>query len=181
MHHKNPWKTLSVEEVYDNPWINVTHRKVLDPAGQNGIYGKVHFKNIAVGALPLDEENNTWLVGQYRYTLEKYCWEIPEGGCLGNIEPLQAAKNELQEETGIIANKWTKILDIHTSNSVTDEYGICYLAQDLIFGNASPEPCEELIVKKLKFEEVFDMVMCGEITDSLSIATIMKVKLLLFS
>jgi len=181
MHHKNPWKTLSVEEVYDNPWINVTHRKILNPAGQNGIYGKVHFKNIAVGALPLDDQNNTWLVGQYRYTLEKYCWEIPEGGCLGNIEPLQAAKNELQEETGIIANKWTKILDIHTSNSVTDEYGICYLAQDLTFGNASPEPCEELIVKKLKFEEAFDMVMCGEITDSLSIATIMKVKLLLFS
>ena len=181
MNHKNPWKTLSVEEVYDNPWINITHRSVLNPAGQNGIYGKVHFKNIAVGALPLDEENNTWLVGQYRYTLEKYSWEIPEGGCIESIEPLQAAKNELQEETGIIANKWTKILDIHTSNSVTDEYGICYLAQDLTFGNSSPEPCEELIIKKLKFEDAFEMVMNGEITDSLSIATIMKVKLLLFS
>jgi ADP-ribose pyrophosphatase len=181
MQYKNPWKTLSVEEVYDNPWIKITHRNVLNPAGQNGIYGKVHFKNIAVGALPLDAENNTWLVGQYRYTLEKYSWEIPEGGCIGSIEPLQAAKNELQEETGIIANKWTKILDIHTSNSVTDEYGICYLAQDLTFGNSSPEPCEELMVKKLKFEEAFEMVMNGEITDSLSIATIMKVKLILFS
>ncbi len=181
MNHKNPWKTLSIKEVYDNPWINITHRDVLNPAGQNGIYGKVHFKNIAVGVLPLDEENNTWLVGQYRYTLEKYTWEIPEGGCIESIEPLQAAKNELQEETGIIANQWTKILDIHTSNSVTDEYGICYLAQGLTFGNSSPEPCEELVVKKLRFEEAFKMVMSGEITDSLSIATIMKVKLLLFS
>lgn len=180
MNHKNPWKTISVKEVYDNPWINITHRDVLNPSGQNGIYGKVHFKNIAVGALPLDEENNTWLVGQYRYTLEKYSWEIPEGGCIESIEPLQAAKNELQEETGIIANKWTKVLDIHTSNSVTDEYGICFLAQDLTFGKSSPEPCEELIIKKLKFEEAFEMVMNGEITDSLSIATIMKVKLLLF-
>lgn len=181
MTKKNPWKTLTVEEVYDNPWINITHRKVLNPAGKNGIYGKVHFKNIAVGALPLDENNNTWLVGQYRYTLEKYSWEIPEGGCIEGIEPLQAAKNELQEETGITAKKWTEILDIHTSNSVTDEYGICYLAQDLSFGKSSPEPCEELVVKKIKFEEVFEMVMRGEITDSLSIATIMKVKLLLFS
>ncbi|MFK7771454.1 MAG: NUDIX domain-containing protein [Saprospiraceae bacterium] len=180
MIHKNPWKTLSVKEVYDNPWINITHREVLNPSGQNGIYGKVHFKNIAVGVLPLDEENNTWLVGQYRYTLEKYSWEIPEGGCIEGIEPLQAAKNELQEETGIIANKWTKILDIHTSNSVTDEFGICYLAQGLTFGKSSPEPCEELRVKKLKFEEVFEMVMNGKITDSLSIATIMKVKLMLF-
>lgn len=181
MNEKNPWETLTVEEIYDNPWINITHRKVLNPAGQNGIYGKVHFKNIAVGVLPLDEENNTWLVGQYRYTLEKYSWEIPEGGCIEGIEPLQAAKNELQEETGIIAKKWTKVLDIHTSNSVTDEYGICYLAQDLYFGDSSPEPCEELIIKKIKFEEAFEMVMRGEITDSLSIATIMKVKLMLFS
>lgn len=181
MHQNNPWKTLSIKEVYDNPWINITHRDVLNPSGQNGIYGKVHFKNIAVGALPLDDKNYTWLVGQYRYTLEKYSWEIPEGGCIEGIEPLQAAKNELQEETGIIANKWTKILDIHTSNSVTDEYGICYLAEELTFGKSSPEPCEELVVKKLKFEEAFKMVMNGEITDSLSIATIMKVKLLLFS
>ncbi len=181
MIYKNPWKTLTIEEVYDNPWINITHRKVLNPAKQNGTYGKVHFKNTAVGVLPLDEENNTWLVGQYRYTLEKYSWEIPEGGCLEGIEPLQAAKNELQEETGITANKWTKVLDIHTSNSVTDEFGICYLAQDLSFGVASPEPCEDLVVKKVTFETAFEMVMNGEITDSLSMATIMKVKLLLFS
>ena len=180
MSNKNPWKTLSTEEVYDNPWIKITHHNVLNPASQNGIYGKVHFKNIAVGVLPLDEENYTWLVGQYRYTLEKYSWEIPEGGCIEGIEPLQAAKNELQEETGITAKKWTKVLDIHTSNSVTDEYGICYLAQDLIFGKSSPEPCEELVVKKLRFEEAFEMVMNSEITDSLSISTIMKVKLLLF-
>lgn len=181
MNTKSPWKTVSINEVYDNPWINITHRNVINPSGQDGIYGKVHFKNIAVGILPLDEENNTWLVGQYRYTLDEYSWEIPEGGCISSIEPLQAAKNELKEETGITAKKWTKLLEIHTSNSVTDEFGICYIAQDLSFGESNPEPCEELVVKKVPFEKAFEMVMNGEITDSLSIATIMKAKFLLFS
>ncbi|MDB4768612.1 NUDIX hydrolase [Saprospiraceae bacterium] len=181
MSTNNPWKTISINEVYDNNWINITHRKVINPSGQNGIYGKVHFKNIAVGVLPLDHENNTWLVGQYRYTLGEYSWEIPEGGCINSIEPLQAAKNELKEETGITAKKWTKLLEIHTSNSVTDEFGVCYIAQELSFGKSSPEPCEELMVKKVPFEKAFEMVMNGEITDSLSFATIMKTKLLLFS
>ena len=101
MSTNNPWKTISINEVYDNNWINITHRKVINPSGQNGIYGKVHFKNIAVGVLPLDHENNTWLVGQYRYTLGEYSWEIPEGGCINSIEPLQAAKNELKEESAV--------------------------------------------------------------------------------
>ena len=175
---KNPWTTLSTTEKYDNPWINVTHREVLIPNGQQGIYGKVHFKNIAVGVVPLDDKNNTWLVGQYRYPLGKYSWEIPEGGCLNGMNPLDAAKRELQEETGIIAKDWTKILDIHLSNSVTDEYGLAYVARDLSFGISSPEPCEDLVIKKVKFEEAFEMVMNGKITDSLSMVAIMKVQLM---
>ena len=181
MKHDNPWTTVTINEVYDNPWINVSHRDVIDFSKKQGIYGKVHFKNLAVGVLPLDENNFTWLVGQYRYTLEAYSWEIPEGGGKLGDDPLDAAKRELLEETGIVANKWTEVLTIHTSNSVTDEFGICYLAQDLEFGKSEPESCEDLTVKKIHFDEVFEMVMNGEITDSLSIATIMKVKLLHFS
>ena len=173
---ENNWKTKSVKEVYDNPWIRVTHREVVNPSGGDGIYGVVHFKNLAIGVVPLDEELNTWLVGQYRYTLEEYTWEIPEGGCIKGIPPLESAKRELVEETGIIAKEWAKILDIQTSNSVTDETGMCFLATDLSFGESEPEETEDLVVKKLPFEEAFQMVIDGRITDSLSMVAIYKVK-----
>ncbi len=172
---KNPWTTLSIKEVYDNPWVTVTHREVLTPTGTSGIYGQVHFKNLAVGIIPLDEDYNTWLVGQYRYTLEAYSWEIPEGGCpLGQEDGLASAKRELLEETGIQAKRWTPLLDIHTSNSVTDEAGIIYIAQELSFGEAEPEETEDLAIRKLSLEEAFEMVMKGEITDSLSVAGLLK-------
>lgn len=176
---QNPWTTISINEVYDNPWINITHREVIDFSNKRGIYGKVHFKNIALGILPLDQDLNTWIVGQYRYTLEQYSWEIPEGGGKMGEDPIHSAKRELLEETGIKAKKWMKVLDIHTSNSITDEYGICYVAQDLTFGQSEPESCEDLEIRKIPFEELYQMVMRGEITDSLTIATVMKVKLML--
>lgn len=175
---KNPWKTLDKTEVYDNPWIKVTHREVLNPAGGAGIYGVVHFKNLAIGIVPLDEDYNTWLVGQYRYTMEEYTWEIPEGGGpLGN-EPLESAKRELQEETGIIAEKWQKIGDLATSNSVTDERGVVYIAQGLTFGEANPEDTEELQVKKVPLDEAVEMVMRGEITCALAMIGLLKAKIL---
>ncbi len=176
---KNPWKTLSNKQVYDNPWITVSHRDVITPGDTKGIYGLVHFKNIAVGILPLDKDGNTWIVGQYRYTLEEYSWEIPEGGCEIGENPLDAAKRELKEETGIIAQKWTKILDLNTSNSVTDEIGVAYIAERLEFGEAEPEDSEDLIVRKLPFKELVEMTMRGEIKDALSICTILKANLLL--
>lgn len=175
----NPWRTLSIQEVYDNPWIKVTHREVLTPAGTPGIYGVVHFKNIAIGIVPVDEEGNTWLVGQYRYTLNQYSWEIPEGGCPEGTDPLDTAKRELKEETGIEATHWENLLDFHTSNSVTDEYGIAYLATGLSYGAAEPEETEDLQVKKLPLQEAIDMVMRGEITDSLSVMALLKVRILL--
>ena len=177
--HKNPWTTNTINEIYDNPWIQVTHREVTNPSGNPGIYGMVHFKNLAIGILPLDKDYNTWIVGQYRYTLETYSWEIPEGGGLIGVDPIESAQRELVEETGITANKWTKLLDLHTSNSVTDEAAISYIAQDLSFGEAEPEDTEELVIKKLPFEEVFQMVMRGEITDGIAMASILKAKILI--
>ena len=175
---QNPWKTLSVQEVYDNRWIKVTHREVLTPAGTPGIYGVVHFKNVAIGIVPVDEEGYTWLVGQYRYTLDQYSWEIPEGGCPEGTDPLETAKRELKEETGMQAEHWEQIIDFHTSNSVTDEYGIAYLATGLSYGEAEPEETEELQVKKVPLQEAIDMVLRGEITDALSMMALMKVKIM---
>jgi 8-oxo-dGTP pyrophosphatase MutT (NUDIX family) len=172
----NPWKTLSTKKVYDNNWIMLEEHQVINPSGGPGIYGKVHFKNKAIGIVPLDEQGNTWLVGQYRYTLNEYTWEIPEGGCPLNTLPLDSAKRELKEETGITALRWEQIMRFHTSNSVTDEEGFIFLAEGLSFGENELEETEaDLIVKKLPFSKALEMVMTGEITDSMSVAGVLKV------
>lgn len=172
----NPWQTLSSEEKYDNRWINVTEYQVLNPAGGKGIYGKVHFKNKAIGIVALDENNNTWLVGQWRYTLNEWSWEIPEGGGPLHDDPLQSAKRELKEETGLIAKQWTLIQRVHLSNSVSDEEGFIFLAEDLTIGESELEETEaDMKVWKLPFSDALTMVLDGKITDSLTVMAILKV------
>jgi 8-oxo-dGTP pyrophosphatase MutT (NUDIX family) len=171
---KSPWRTCNEKLIYENPWICVSHREVINPAGGPGIYGVVSFKNRAIGIIPLDEWNNTWLVGQYRYTLGRYSWEIPEGGCPEDQEPLDAARRELREETGMEALDWFPLLELHTSNSVTDEYGMIFLARGLSFGCSEPEPTEDISVRKLPLEEAYQMVLRGEITDAMSMLGIFK-------
>lgn len=174
----NPWKTLETKYVYENPWIKVQEDQVLNPKGGKGIYGKVSFKNNAIGIIPIDEEGNTWLVGQYRYTMNEYSWEIPMGGGPLEIEPLESAKRELKEETGLTAEIWTNIMRIHTSNSVTNEEGFVFLAENLTQGETEFEETEDLKIKKLPFTEVVQLVMDQKITDAISIAGILKVALL---
>ena len=181
MHHpeENPWKIISEKVHYNNPWINVTEYQVINPSGNPGIYGKVHYKNIAIGILPLDDELNTYLVGQYRFPLNQYSWEMPEGGGPEGTDPLESAKRELLEETGLKATQWTEIQRMHLSNSVSDELSIIYLARDLAQFEAEPEDTEQLIVNKVPFAEMYRMVCNGEITDSMTVAAVLKVQLLL--
>ncbi|MCX2474257.1 NUDIX hydrolase [Pedobacter sp. MC2016-05] len=179
MEEKNPWKTLESDLKYDNYWISVTEHQVINPSGGKGIYGEVHFKNLAIGILPLDEDYNTWLVGQYRFPLKAYSWEIPEGGGPLGEDPLESARRELLEETGMSASNWKEIQRMHLSNSVSDELSIIYVATGLIQGIAMPEETEELMVKKVSFDEAFEMVMKNEITDSMSVAAILKAKLMI--
>ncbi|MCO6500093.1 MAG: NUDIX hydrolase [Vicingus serpentipes] len=130
---ENPWKTLKSEIKYDNPWIKVIENQTINSSGNEGIYGVVHYKNIAIGIIPLDEEYNTWIVGQYRYPLKQYSWEICEGGGPIGTSPLESAQRELLEEMGIKANEWSELLRSHLSNSVSDELGILYVSKDLSF------------------------------------------------
>lgn len=171
---KNPWETLSGEKIYENPWIRLDEYQVIKPTGGRGIYGKVSFKNLAVGIIPVDEEMNTWLVGQFRYTLNEYSWEIPMGAVPSVEGYEQGALRELREETGLKAKKLDYLCKIHTSNSVTDEVGVVYVATGLIQGETDFDDTEEIKVKKLPFKEVLEWVMDGRITDSLSVGGILK-------
>lgn len=167
---KNPWTTLSGKEVYENAWIQLTEYRVLNPSGNPGIYGKVHFKNLAVGIVPVDQDGNTYLVGQFRYTLNTWSWEIPEGGCPIGNDPLEGAKRELREETGLTAKRWKLLQRVHLSNSISDEEGLIYLAEDLSPGpNALDDTEADLKVMKLPLIKAIEMVTAGEITDSLSV------------
>jgi 8-oxo-dGTP pyrophosphatase MutT (NUDIX family) len=172
----NPWQTLSSAEKYDNRWIQVVEHLVINPAGGKGIYGKVHFKNKAIGIVALDQDMNTWLVGQWRYTLNEWSWEIPEGGGALLANPVESAKRELKEETGLIANQWTLMQRTHLSNSVSDEEGFIFLAEDLIQQKSELEDTEaDLKVWRIPFAEALQMVLDGKITDSLSVMGILKV------
>ncbi len=181
MHHpdENPWKTTSEKVIYDNQWINLTEYQVINPSGNPGIYGIMHFKNMAIGILPLDDDLNTYLVGQYRFALGQYSWEMPEGGGILDVDPLESAKRELLEETGLKAQKWTEIQRMYLSNSVSDELSILYLARTLQQFEPEPEDTEQLIVHKLPFEEVYQMVCKGEITDAMTVAAVLKTRLLI--
>ncbi|WP_339674434.1 NUDIX hydrolase [uncultured Zhongshania sp.] len=177
-----PWQQVSRQVVYENPWLRLEHHEVKTPAGTDGIYGKICFQSVAVGVIPIDDEGNTFLVKQYRYTLEEDSWEIPEGGCPLGSSPLLTASRELAEETGLSAKRWAKLMDLHTSNSVTDERAEVFLAMELVQGDADLEASEhDIEVCRLPLGEAIAMALDGRITDAISVSALLKLQILLHS
>lgn len=174
----NPWKHLSRRVAYENPWITVWHDDVIRPDGQPGIYGVVHYRNRAVGVVALDDQECVLLVGQYRYPLDRYSWELPQGGAPLDQEPLASAKRELMEETGYSAAHWEEILRTHTENSISDGQAVLYLAQVLTEGEAEPEGTELLQLRRVPLAEALAMVKRGEITDAPSVIGLQCVALM---
>lgn len=170
----NPWRVLTSTVKYQNPWISVREDQVLNPSGGAGIYGVVTMKNKAIGIVPVDDAGNTWLVGQYRYPLSEYSWEIPMGGGPVELDVLESARRELREETGLLAARWTRIARLHTSNSVTDEEGFVFLAEGLTPGETEPEETEALRLWKLPLAEAVQMALDDRITDGISVAGLLK-------
>jgi 8-oxo-dGTP pyrophosphatase MutT (NUDIX family) len=172
----NPWRRLSSRPIYENPWIKVREDQVIRPDGNPGIYGVVEFQHWAIGVVPLADNGDTFLVGQYRYTLDLYSWEIPEGGGSPAVSPLESAQRELLEETGISAARWTYLGEAHLSNSVTTEVGCVFLAEELTFGRARPDGTEELRLWRLPFDEAVRLALSGEISDALAIIGLLRAK-----
>jgi 8-oxo-dGTP pyrophosphatase MutT (NUDIX family) len=169
----NPWKTLSSRAVYDNPWIHVREDQVIGPDGNRGIYGVVQFKNRAVGVLPVDDQGRIWLVGQYRYPLQAYSWEIPEGGSPASESLEATAHRELREETGLRAEQLELVTTAHLSNSVSDEVGYVFRATGLVAGEGEPEGTERLVVRRFEWQAAWEMLRRGDVTDSLSVIALL--------
>ena len=171
------WKRLTTKTVFENPWISVHEERVINPAGGENNYGRVHFKNQAVAIVPIDDDGNTWLVGQHRYTLNEYSWEVPMGGSPEGEDPLETARRELKEETGLSATEFEQVLRVHISNSVTDEVGFVFIARGLSEGETDFDDSEVLEIRKLPLDEAIQMALDGRITCESSVASLLRVAL----
>ena len=174
-----PWQVQSRRVAFENPWIQIVDHAVQHPDGSDGQYGVVRFKNRAIGILPVHEDGTIPLVGQHRFAHDSYSWELPEGGGPLDQDPLDAAKRELAEETGLRAAHWMEIAQFDVSNSVTDEQAVCFLAWDLTKGAPSPDPSEKFTYDRVSFSALRKRVFNGQIRDSLTIIMVLKAAALL--
>jgi len=173
-----PWVRRKRRTVYENAWVTVWHDEVTRPDGLPGIYGLVHFANLAVGVAVLDDDDRLLLVGQHRYALDAMSWEIPEGGVPPGESPLEGAARELREETGVEAADWRELARLHLSNSVSDEVAVVFSAKAVAHGEADPDGTEELEVRWLPFEDALAMTLDGRITDAVTVVAIERLALL---
>jgi 8-oxo-dGTP pyrophosphatase MutT (NUDIX family) len=171
---RGPWTVEKHRLVYENPWMSVVEHEVIRPDGRPGLYGVMSPKHVAIAILPVRADGSVVLVGQHRFALDAYSWELPEGGGDKGDIPVECAARELREETGYRAERWQEVLRMDLSNSITDEQAIGYLATDLTAGDAEPEGTEVLTVREVHFREAVQEVAKGEITDALTVAMLYR-------
>jgi 8-oxo-dGTP pyrophosphatase MutT (NUDIX family) len=169
-----PWTATAERVVYENPWLKISEHDAVAPTGHQALYGVVGFKNYAIGILPLHEDGTVTLVGQNRFPLRAYSWEIPEGGGALDVDPLESARRELREETGLTASDWREVLRFEVSNSVTDERGYGYIATGLSQAETDPDETEVIHIARRPFREVLDLALSGMIPDLITLAMLLR-------
>jgi 8-oxo-dGTP pyrophosphatase MutT (NUDIX family) len=172
-----PWVRRSRTLVYENAWIEVFHDEVTRPDGEPGVYGVVRPRTTAVAVVAVDDRDRLALVGQHRYTIDEYSWEVPEGGVPRDEDPLDGARRELEEEAGVVASGWRELVRVHLQDSVTDERAVVYEATGLTPTPPRPEGTEDITIRWVGFEDALTMVEDGRITDALSQIAILKLAL----
>ena len=175
MSRKNPWKTLSSKIIHSNPWFQLRQDQVIRPDGKPGTYSTI-LAPTAVGVVPCFEDGTIILVGQYRYSISTYSWEIPEGGGKPDETPVQTARRELREETGYRAKTYRSLGIMHTSNCFTDETAHLFYATGLSEGKQDLDCTEDIVSKRLPFDKAFQMAVDGKITDSMTIVALMRMR-----
>lgn len=175
MSRKNPWKTLSTKIVRSNPWFKLREDRVIRPDGKPGTYSFILAPR-AVGVVPCFQDGTVLLVGQYRYPLDAYSWEIPEGGSREQEQPIQTARRELREETGYRAGTFKSLGILHTSNCFTDEVAHLFYATDLKPGKDDQDGTEQIVTRRLPFKEAWQMAVDGKITDSLTLVALFRLQ-----
>ena len=163
MNTNGTWKIKESKEKYKNPWINVREDKVIRPDGKDGIFGVVEMIT-GVSVIPLDNDGFVYLTNEFHYAIEKHSIEVVSGGVDQNEKSLDAAKRELKEETGIIADKWINLGIVNPFTTVIKSPSTIYLARNLQFFEANPEGTERIEIVKVKFNDALKMVMKSEIT-----------------
>jgi len=133
-------------------------------------------KSIGVTIAPIDDEGCTTLVGQYRYVLDRFTWELPAGGCRLDQAPVEAAKIELSQETGYRATHWLRLFDGTVSPGSIDGRTQCFVAWGLQPGAPHPEPEEELVQRRVPFAESISMALSGEISHFASISLLLGIQ-----
>ncbi|MGE0741873.1 MAG: NUDIX domain-containing protein [Hyphomonadaceae bacterium] len=170
----DPWIVKRVTHPFENDWFRIDRYEVVQPHGADGTYGVIRIRRLAVGVLPIDVDGTVHLVGQWRFPLGRYSWEMPEGGAEPGEDALDCAKRELEEETGLTAGSFQRVLEMDMSNSLTDERAVVFLATDLRPGEARPEAVEVLRARSAPFQELLQRVADGHIRDAMTVAATLR-------
>jgi ADP-ribose pyrophosphatase len=170
----NPWIVKGVTHAFENDWFRIDEHDVTRPDGEKGYYGVIRIRRLAVGVLPIDDDGRVHLVGQWRFPLARYSWEMPEGGAEPGEDARTCAERELAEETGLRATSWTQVLEMDLSNSLTDERAVMFIATGLRAGEAAPDETEVLQTRSAHFLDVLARVTDGRIRDAMTVATILR-------
>jgi ADP-ribose pyrophosphatase len=170
----DPWIVKSMTRAFENDWFCVDAHDVLRPDGKSGHYGVIRIRRLAVGVLPIEADGRVHLVGQWRFPLGRYSWEMPEGGAQPGEDAQLCAERELSEETGLSAGSLVKVLEMDLSNSLTDERAVIFLATDLRHGQAQPEATEVLRRRHAHFMDIVARVADGRIRDALTVAAVLR-------